>query len=872
MCAPGLVLDMHPGFSASGRVRLDGSAITNSHTTVVSSTNSSTFQLGKPTQPSGLSFAQQLYASATPTAAHVNHSPSPITPSLTDRRSTSSRNSSVPASSYQRQSISPHIPSITLPPHLPLSSVNYATQSEPRVINAGELYHASVTSNRQSGRLSTTAHHTHQYTPHTPVSAYTPSPDAVTTYRTTAPQRSAQAPSQPGSHVTTASRRRSSPQPQSRHQGAYPSPPPSSTGRPAYTESPPYTPLPTQPTHISRVTPQPPSSLPSLQVAQPNRPSPPPTNSSQPSSPPYVANPRSPESNYQSLPTRSTSVSSTTSRGASSHRNVVPNSVLFESNGSDDGRLSSLSDEYQNFTIGNGSDYGGGTTHSIPTSSRNSHDQDSFDLFASNNADSSAGAHLYDTYDPLAGDGDPYSQTQCPLPEYDDGGYLSYTGPEGGDYDDPQDTNQNVPDTNPNADAPFQQESDQQHNLYQQQQQPQLEQAQIRPQPSYQDHRSSEHSQQPIHAHQSQQPPSTHPNTSATISQQDINHVYVPSSTPFTGYSQTTPSGPSRQQTPQPHRPPSILPSGHFYHVAAATRPSLTSSSVIGPGTGSFRSQHADTLPLAHKPNQAFTVARPPPGQQTQARPPTSLAAPVQAPTPLRPPVPPPPPQLQHNYNQVQVTPGQNPAPRPQYAYNQAPVSQAQSRPQPQAQYVYSPAPPPRPPAPPQSTQYNYNQVLVSPSQAPGAFGVVPVPSGSGNMTGYVILLISVLLFLTLLLPRPSSGFTTPMVQPHVMPFHSPQHANTFPTAGVPANGGQGTPAQVQYQPIMLQPTTVTGPSPSSPPATQPQKDPDNGVNAQKIVQYAQTAASIAGVAVKIFQAAETLTGENNTGSNNVFF
>jgi hypothetical protein len=129
------------------------------------------------------------------------------------------------------------------------------------------------------------------------------------------------------------------------------------------------------------------------------------------------------------------------------------------------------------------------------------------------------------------------------------------------------------------------------------------------------------------------------------------------------------------------------------------------------------------------------------------------------------------------------------------------------------------------------------------------------------------------LLFLTLLLlPRPSSGFTTPMVQPHVMPFHSPQHANTFPPAGGAPNSGQGTPGQVQYQPIMLQPTTVTGPSPSSPPATQPQKDPDNGVNAQKIVQYAQTAASIAGVAVKIFQAAETLTGENNTGSNNVFF
>jgi hypothetical protein len=49
-------------------------------------------------------------------------------------------------------------------------------------------------------------------------------------------------------------------------------------------------------------------------------------------------------------------------------------------------------------------------------------------------------------------------------------------------------------------------------------------------------------------------------------------------------------------------------------------------------------------------------------------------------------------------------------------------------------------------------------------------------------------------------------------------------------------------------------------------------KDPDTGINAQKILQYAKTAASVAGVAVKIFQAAETLTGNNNTGSNNVFF
>jgi hypothetical protein len=80
----------------------------------------------------------------------------------------------------------------------------------------------------------------------------------------------------------------------------------------------------------------------------------------------------------------------------------------------------------------------------------------------------------------------------------------------------------------------------------------------------------------------------------------------------------------------------------------------------------------------------------------------------------------------------------------------------------------------------------------------------------------------------------------------------------------------------------MMQPATATATGQSAtavaPASAAPQtpappnKDPDTGVNAQKIVQYAQTAASIAGVAVKIFQAAETLTGDNNTGSNNVFF
>lgn len=85
---------------------------------------------------------------------------------------------------------------------------------------------------------------------------------------------------------------------------------------------------------------------------------------------------------------------------------------------------------------------------------------------------------------------------------------------------------------------------------------------------------------------------------------------------------------------------------------------------------------------------------------------------------------------------------------------------------------------------------------------------------------------------------------------------------------GPPNNGTYLVPAQ--YTQAAARPPYA----PSQPQSSTQEnlRDPGTGINAQKIVQYAKTAASVAGVAVKIFQAAETLTGNNNTGSNNVFF
>jgi hypothetical protein len=115
-------------------------------------------------------------------------------------------------------------------------------------------------------------------------------------------------------------------------------------------------------------------------------------------------------------------------------------------------------------------------------------------------------------------------------------------------------------------------------------------------------------------------------------------------------------------------------------------------------------------------------------------------------------------------------------------------------------------------------------------------------------------------------------GFSTPgspnanQPHPHV---HSPHHANTYPLVGSPNHGTHLVHAQHHQSTAHASHAHA---SPARPHHAAEPKDQDTGISAQKIVQYAKTAASVAGVAVKIFQAAETLTGNNNTGSNNVFF